>query len=130
LISDALIKTMKLETHKGQGCDKTESYSLNKDKISISLKWLPEYRLIKTFKEVTNSGTSTWELEKKIIEPNQVKKVFSSRENYQTTDYTDIGDNESDPFLMNMINLGFVQHGASGFYDAQGNSLDGDHHHH
>lgn len=40
---------------------------------------------------------------------------------YQSTDYADVGDNESDPFLRKMIRLGFVKHGASGFYDSEGN---------
>jgi len=29
-----------------------------------------------------------------------------------------------------MINLGFVEHGATGFYDAQGNQLQSEHQHH
>jgi hypothetical protein len=47
---------------------------------------------------------------------------------YQSTDYADIGDNESDPFLRKMIRLGFVKHEASGFYDAQGNAQKQDGH--
>ena len=103
--------------------------SLKKDGKTISLKWLPHYRLIKSFSKETEVGKSSWILEDKIIDPKQIKKAFTAWENYQTTDYTDIGDNESDPFLMKMINLGFVEHGASGFYDAQGNTLEGEHHH-
>ena len=59
-----------------------------------------------------------------------MKAQFAEWYNYQTTDYAYIGDNENDPFLAKMINQGFVEHGASGFYDAQGNQLQGSHKHH
>ena len=54
----------------------------------------------------------------------KVQVEFAKWDNYQTTDYADIGDNESDPFLAKMINLGFVEHGASGFYHADGSPIE------
>ncbi len=48
---------------------------------------------------------------------------------YPLTDFADVGDNEADPFLAKMINQGFVAHGASGFYDANGTPLSGGHTH-
>ncbi|MFT6897794.1 MAG: hypothetical protein ACJA13_002205 [Paraglaciecola sp.] len=44
-------------------------------------------------------------------------------------DVSDIGDDHSDPFLIKMVTLGFIEHGASGFYDDKGNALEGAHHH-
>jgi hypothetical protein len=35
------------------------------------------------------------------------QRVFSVRESYKSTDFADIGDNETDPFLRDMIHLGF-----------------------
>ena len=58
-----------------------------------------------------------------------IDAFFNKNLDYQTTDYADIGDSESDPFLRKMINLGFVEHGSSGMYDAQGNDIGGEHHH-
>jgi len=58
-----------------------------------------------------------------------VNDVFSQLNDYQSTDYADIGDNEADPFLRKMIRLGFVEHGASGFYDANGHAQKSDHVH-
>jgi len=59
----------------------------------------------------------------------QIQQQFALWDAYQTTDYADIGDNEGDPFLAKMINLGFIEHGASGFYDANGKALGGGHSH-
>lgn len=52
-----------------------------------------------------------------------IKDRFAAWDSHETTDFADIGDNESDPFLMRMITLGFISHGASGFYDASGNMI-------
>ena len=51
-------------------------------------------------------------------------KAFSAlTANYRDLDFADVGDNESDPFIAEMIHQGFIQHGNSGFYDSQGNQL-------
>ncbi|WP_028772633.1 hypothetical protein [Shewanella waksmanii] len=49
---------------------------------------------------------------------------------YRDIDFADIGDNESDPFIAKMINQGFIEHGSSGFYRSNGQSLGGSSHHH
>jgi len=129
LVSQSLINSMKLESSQGNGCEKLESYSLKTNDKTIILKWLPEQKLVKFFSETSNGAKQTLELQEIIAQQNIALNSFKSRANFHTTDYIDIGDNESDPFLMKMINLGFIEHGASGFYDAQGNQL-GKHHHH
>ncbi len=45
------------------------------------------------------------------------------------TDCADIGDNESDPFLLKMINQVDIEHGSAGFYDSKRMSLDASHSH-
>jgi hypothetical protein len=35
----------------------------------------------------------------------------------------DIGDNEADPFLIKMINLGYIDHAPQAVYDANGNNI-------
>ncbi len=123
LVSDKLLNTMKLTSSMGKGCDKQTSYSMAQKEQNITMQWLPALNLIKYFEQSDTKHTTKWELIETISDKNNIANVFSSRENYQTTDYIDIGDNESDPFLLSMIRLGFVEHGANGFYDAQGNQL-------
>jgi hypothetical protein len=102
---------------------------LKKGETSISLEWLTHLRLVKTYSEVSSSGKATWTLEGMVSEADEVRKHFATRAGYQTTDYADIGDNESDPFFLKMMNLGFVDHGASGFYDHHGRTLAGQYPH-
>lgn len=129
LISDRQIQQMSLGDTAGDGCYKIQTYRLADGKKRLSLKWYPELGAIKAYTVKAHSGSILWELEQVISDPQKVAAYFQSLSGYQTTDYADIGDNESDPFLMKMINLGFVSHGASGFYDAEGNLLQGDHAH-
>lgn len=123
LISDSLIAKMTLENVRGQGCDTVEHYTLTKGDRTLSLEWQPHRKLLQGLREVNGTSTTSWKLIS--VEENSLltTQAFDRWNQYQTTDYIDIGDNESDPFLRQMIHLGFVQHGASGFYDADGNSL-------
>lgn len=128
LIANAQLKTMQLQSTQGEDCNKLENYSLTNDHKSITLQWLPYQRLVKLYQVQSEHQTITWELQQITSEKDKVTKVLATLSEYQTTDYADIGDNESDPFFTKMINLGFVEHGSSGFYDAQGNRLQGHHH--
>ena len=130
LVSDRLIQAMSLTKIENSGCDLSETYVLKKHDRELKLVWLPELKLVKTFTEKNLDTTTTWELNQVVMDEVEVKQMFTSRGRFQTTDFADIGDNESDPFLLQMINLGFVDHAASGIYDTQGNSLGGGSHGH
>lgn len=127
LISKQLFEQLELVGVEGEGCDLIETYSLTNNKGQIDLVWLPAVDLIKRYRQETESHISEWHLEEIMVPPG-VDDVFDERAVYQTTDYADIGDNETDPFLRQMINLGFVSHGASGFYNADGQALGHGHH--
>ncbi len=70
-----------------------------------------------------SSVISRWVLVSLESDEDKVGDRFAAWDSHDTTDFADIGDNESDPFLLKMINLGFISHGASGFYDASGNMI-------
>jgi len=129
LIADKLIKSMHKKSEKGKVCENIINYTLKTNNKKINLNWLTQQNLIKTYSETSALGKIKWELIEVTTDKKQINNVFSIRSDYQTTDYADIGDNESDPFLMKMINLGFVEHAADGFYDTNGNSLKGHHRH-
>ena len=130
LISNELLGSMQLTETKGKDCDVLEKYFFSDDNVSIELDWLPELALIKNYSEESKAGKIQWKLQQVILDEERVKKAFRIRSNYQTTDYADIGDNESDPFLMKMINLGHLNHSHSGFYNDQGQAFSGHSHNH
>lgn len=76
-----------------------------------------------SFEIKTDATTIAWTLESIKGDKKSINASFAQRDMYQSTDFADIGDNESDPFLMNMMNLGFIEHGNSGFYDSNGNDM-------
>ncbi|MFT7405179.1 hypothetical protein [Zhongshania sp.] len=129
LVANSLLAKMTLIKTIGSGCDREEIYTLKDLQQSITLNWLPAYRLVKSYTRNAKGQTSTWLLTAKSTDTKVINVFFEQHLNYQTTDYADIGDNESDPFLRKMINLGFIEHGSSGMYDAQGNDIGGEHHH-
>jgi len=129
LISDELLNGMQLTETQGHGCDVLEKYVFNDAATKIILYWLPELALIKSYSETSQTGKIQWTLLRMIVNEEHVKQVFRSRSKYQTTDYADIGDNESDPFLLKMINLGHLDHSHSGFYNDQGQPFNGHHPH-
>jgi hypothetical protein len=131
LISDTLISQMALRKTRGKDCQTVEYYTKKSDDSKLDLQWFPKQQLIKHFKVKTSASETEWTLLETSKDAQQIAQEFQTLALYDTTDYTDIGDNESDPFLLNMINLGFVEHGGSGFYDADGHDIgDGHAHHH
>lgn len=121
---------MKLVNTSGQGCDKVETYTQSQQGQEIEVQWLVQYQLAKTIVVKGNNKSVIWSLTELNTDAKEVSEQFAMWDNYHLTDYVDIGDNESDPFLAKMINMGFVQGGASGFYDSKGNQLSGHGHHH
>lgn len=98
-------------------------FSFTKDQVVLSLVWLADHKLIKHMQVNKNGHTMTWQLLSINTQPQSVATQYANWDSYYLTDYADIGDNESDPFLMQMINLGFVEHGASGFYNDKGEPI-------
>ncbi|MCW8929597.1 MAG: hypothetical protein OQL19_05085 [Gammaproteobacteria bacterium] len=130
LVTEKFVNTMKLEEMNNSHCEVTQTYSKKDKGEQINLKWLPRQQLVKTFEVETVNKRIYWELVSIVTDKDMVKQLFTSLENYFMTDYSDVGDNESDPFLLKMINLGFVEHGASGIYDQNGRTLAGGGHRH
>ena len=129
LISEGLKEQMSLIKTEGSGCEELQYYSLqNKDK-HYKMTWSTAYQLPLFYEDKTTESTFTLSLISKLNDSNTINKFFKLRDAYQTTDYADIGDNESDPFLLGMINLGFIEHGASGFYNAKGQQMSGHNEH-
>jgi hypothetical protein len=129
LISDDVFKTMTLQGTTGKSCDRYQTYTQKKDDSTIVLEWLPTQQLIKKLTIKTPKRNVSFQLTNLVDDKAAIEEKFHTLSDLQTTDYTDIGDNESDPFLSKMINLGFVEHGASGFYDSEGHAMGGHHSH-
>lgn len=104
-----------------QGCPAKEYLGHGK----MSVLWLEDVQL-----PARMAGTGTvWQLVS--LDVVSQASTFDLWSGWESTDFADVGDNESDPFLRRMISLGFVEHGASGFYHADGTPLPGaDHHAH
>ncbi|TMN69528.1 hypothetical protein CWB85_17565 [Pseudoalteromonas sp. S1727] len=129
LVSDNFIAKMTLTNEQGEGCERLQNYQLVQGDTKIELAWLVNKKLISSMRISKPQLTQTLSLVSVRFDKADVLQQFANWDSYQTTDYADIGDNESDPFLAKMINLGFIEHGASGFYDANGKALSGGHSH-
>lgn len=129
LISTAKLTKMSLLETAGKAADLIEHYRLNDGDSSIEVWWQPAIKVAQKIIYRDNYYETVWLLTEKVLSTKKIDTVFAQRQNYQMTDYADIGDNESDPFLRKMIHLGFVKHGSSGFYDANGNTLSSNHLH-
>lgn len=129
LVSENLLSKMTLISTKGESCERIEHYKFESKGQSVELWWQPKLQLAQKIITIEKEILTVWLLNKTIFSKDEIINVFNKKEDYQMTDYADIGDNESDPFLRKMIRLGFIDHAGSGFYDAQGNQLSNDHHH-
>ncbi|MFT6088105.1 MAG: hypothetical protein ACJA11_003378 [Glaciecola sp.] len=129
LISDSLLKKFTTTNVINEGCNRIETKQLNDGRLSMDITWFSELRLVSSFiiKEKDSPRIlESWSLKSLTLSNKQITPFFKSRYAYYATDYADIGDDHTDPFLTKMMNLGFIEHGASGFYDTQGNPMSGD----
>ena len=128
LISNTLLNKMTLERSEGKGCMRIEYLTYQNSKVDMTLAWLPELKLIQQFRVNEKNTTREWSLVS--VDDNvNLEAFFESRDKYKATDYADIGDDHTDPFLTNMVNQGFIEAGASGFYDQNGNAIGEGHRH-
>lgn len=111
LVSTALIESLGTPAASGEGCAAVWSWQWEKEGARYELQWLPALQLIRRYRAVTPDHETDWTLERTVTDGNEVAQAFARRDSYQTTDYADIGDHESDPFLSKMIRLGFVDQG-------------------
>jgi hypothetical protein len=101
------LNKMQLVGQKYSGCQLEQHY-VHKIKTSeYQLVWLPNLQLVKFFKLKSPSLTRQWSLTNYQGSVEQIAALFTEYSRYQSTDYADVGDNESTPFLAAMINQGF-----------------------
>ena len=129
LISNDLLEKMTLLSTSENGCYSAQVFTLNTPSATMSLTWLPELLLIKKFEVNKNNVTQQWQLQNVSFNAD-TDAFFSIRDTYQSTDYADIGDDHTDPFLTKMVTQGFIEPAASGIYDHHGTPLKGSTHSH
>ncbi|WP_412502940.1 hypothetical protein [Shewanella chilikensis] len=95
---------------------------------SMQLSWISELELPAEMTITQGEQHIVYRLSKLTpVSQESFKRLTSG---FQDLDFADVGDSESDPFIAKMITQGFIQHGSSGFYSADGQQLEGGHHSH
>lgn len=107
LISLKMINEMTLVSSQGQGCDLIQRLKLSKGDEQYLLAWQPALGLVKRLVISNEEVTQTWQAVFVSQSQAEIKQELENLQHFEATDYTDIGDNESDPFLAKMIHQGF-----------------------
>jgi hypothetical protein len=120
LVSDDFLKKAKLIAQQYKGCELEESLQYKSADLSYRISYLPQKRLISKFEVSTLDGNiiETWTLTDSTHEQETVQAFFAAKDDFQSTDFADIGDDHTDPFLTKMVTLGFIEASSSGFYHA------------
>ena len=108
LVDQNLLAKLKINKTEKEGCY-TRSERVGEEKNNkLNLVWLEHVKLPRELTVEYGKTVEHWQLISIEKDKQEVDKVFKQRENYHLTDYADIGDNESDPFLLKMVNVGFA----------------------
>lgn len=102
ILNQEVIDSLSLIEREGEGCSELFKFEGDQSK----LEWMSALQLPRRFSQ---SGYEI-RLNRLELDDAQVAAFFDTREQYQTTDFADIGDSENDPFLQKMIKLGFIEH--------------------
>ncbi|WP_064792004.1 hypothetical protein [Shewanella woodyi] len=127
LVSPELKSQLQRGENTQASCFRLEQYSGLQGEQNIKLKWIESLALPYQFSITHARGSVHYQL--RDASPMTSEKVNTITQGYNDLDFADVGDSESDPFIAKMITQGFIQHGSSGFYDTDGNSLSGGDHH-
>lgn len=129
IVPEVYLKQMTKTGEAGQGCEKVEFYAYSTVKRHYLLTWSPAKRTPVSYLNLSGQQLMYWELIRTTTDLKTVSDAMDKREDFDVTDFADVGDNEDDPFLLKMIRLGFIWHG-SGFYDKDGNPVTNGFHRH
>ncbi|WP_085300320.1 hypothetical protein [Cognaticolwellia mytili] len=106
-ISIPALNEMVLLSQTGKGCELKQYYQLQTDSAEYRVTWLPKLALVSYFQIQSNTINKEWQLSSHQVSSERSTLLFREYDNYRSTDYADIGDNEAMPFLAKMINQGF-----------------------
>ncbi len=89
-------------------CQQQVSYEIANNSQPMTISWMPNLSLPASLKIESKQGNAiTWQLSELSFDQAKLANQFKLWDAYHLTDYTDIGDNEQDPFLAKMIHQGF-----------------------
>lgn len=111
LIDQELLDQFALIDSNGKGCDREQEFKLVTKNQYFTLVWLPELAIIKSLSIKSKNKENLIELTNILTGKVTISDFFEEREQYQSTDFADIGDNETDEFLLKRVNLGFTSFG-------------------
>ena len=113
LVSNSLLKRMTGVSSEEKKCSSLKTLYLEENTQSIWLTWLADLNILQSMRIKDKKNQIDWKLTHKFTEKDQVEDFFANLDSFDTVDYADVGDNETDPFLLKMINLGFIEHSHS-----------------
>lgn len=99
-----------------KSCTEKVSYTKTTKDETITLTWMPKLLLVSSMSIERNNVKKTWQLDALTFKSAEIDQQFASWNRYKTTDYADIGDSEDDPFLQQMINMGFTDYYKTNSY--------------
>lgn len=130
LLESDFINKMEVVKESGAGCQLSQQRSFEKGEYHYQLTWLPKWSLVTSYQVFRgDEKIARWQLLNYQVNKKQIADYIAELSDYRATDYADIGDNENDEFLAKMINQGFVEHKATGFYNSQGDNISKQHSH-
>ena len=101
------VTEMELVSQTGKGCELTQQFRMKSNNSEYQVTWLPKLELVSYFQIKNDMINKEWRLKSYQINSERSELLFTRYANFSSTDYADIGDNESIPFLAKMINQGF-----------------------
>lgn len=115
--------------HKGAGsCADSQVYEGDYQQVHYRLLWSDSLQLPLQLTTEHKGQIKQWQASK-IMPASEVDMLLSRWQQFADTDYADIGDNETDPFLAQMINQGFIEHSEHAVYNSNGQPMSGQHIH-
>jgi len=110
LVSLEFLSKMTVENVEKREGNIIEVMSYRDKSQTIHVRWIANLKLLERLDIYSgNMLVSSWTLNYFSTDPEQIATYTRTIQSYQSTDYADIGDNESNSFLTKMIHQGFTE---------------------
>lgn len=107
LFNPNLLAKLKKTKQTQHACLNISHYQGRIGQTMIHIKWLDQLKLPLSYSMSNQMGRKQYQMQS--LKP-IATTLLDAIDTFDSTDFADIGDNESDPFLARMINLGFIHH--------------------
>jgi hypothetical protein len=123
VIDSSLLSALDVVEVFGNACSQIQKLEGRYAEASYQVLWMPAWQLAVYISARSSTHYTTWRVEEVNKDARKIERQLQRYAAYRMTDFADIGDNESDPFFVSMMNSGYISFATSSAHQGHSHGL-------